>query len=218
MVIVVLAFFIALIALGAEPESSLKLVGRESFVEYLQTFGLKRILPEEEEEEEGIKVIDRQEDPKYEDAQEALWELQRQFEVWAADDSPWKTVFVTPYLYGSERRPLTEEEQAMLERFANRIIPLLLRRGCVISVGALFMCPEEQEADAAKRSLDAVRELRAMVLSFVAPDLQSKASDRMYSFCRRVGSDERAAEPLGSHLRIDVLVTRIPEKSFEAKP
>ena len=223
--ILLLAFFIALQSFAKEPEEGLFHSGRGSFVRALESFGIGPFIERRKRSgrqgAEGVRYTSkegqqtppdhRRIDPENDAARRAMMELQRRADVRAPETPGWNTIFVTPFEFGPHKQTLTEQEQAIVQRFAGHISLLIVRRGCVISVGASYVCADQDELGAARNALCVVAMIRETVLAHIPEHLRETARPRLYTFCQRKFPEGESAEEAVGELKLDVLVTGVSE-------
>mgnify|MGYP006296530553 CR=1 FL=1 len=228
--ILLLAFFIVLQAFAEEPQEGMFYAGQGSFRRALSTLGMGQVMARwgrssatgkptapylagQRNTQPGSRRID----PELENARQALQNLQQKFGVRKPKGGGWNAVLVTPFSYEEGKESLEEEEERFLREFTRDVLPLLIQRGCVISVGGLFTCPEKKLAPRANAALKAVEKLRTRMLGYLNDAQRKKTEGRIYSFCRRISSKKAKIEFPKGELRIDVFVTRSASPQNESK-
>ncbi len=228
--ILLLAFFIALQAFAPVQREGLFYAGRGSFVRALETFGLggvwermggglvpgpagpRYLTPEGQEEASRLRRIDAER----EQAQRALRELETRFDVSEPEKGAgWRVTFPTPFSYQKLDAPFEVEQEEFCRGLADRLEPLIAARGFVIRIGSVLRVPDGLEAAQTVRALEAAGLVRRKLINAMRPDLQAAAATRLYCFCRR--ATEEAAERRGppAQLRVDVMLTKPYVRHFE---
>ncbi len=219
-----LAFFIILQSLAPQQSPGLFYAGTGSFIAALETFGLQRFLTSG-----TMKVIKgksaprytqrgtrerppeyRRIDVEYEDAQRSLKELERKHRTEQSKDGGSYVVFVTPFSAGDVLAGRIDgAAEDFLRKLAVKTLPPLLLQGCVVGIGGMYSCSDEDELDVSIRARRAAEIVRHRLLSYMDPSLRARAASRVYSFCRRVYTTKEGGKGR-MEVRIDVLLTRVP--------
>jgi hypothetical protein len=218
-----LAFFIILQAFATVREEGMFYAGRGSFVRALETFGLGGVweraggrlpegqigpryrAPEGQDEPSGLRRIDAER----EEAQRALRQLEKEFDVREPRrGTGWRVTLPTPFSYMSWPEEFTAEHEAFCEQLAQRLEPLIVARGFVIRIGAIVRGRAEQEAELSLQALRAARSVRGKLMAHMAPPVQARAATRVYSFCRRAVAENGEARLPVTQLRVDIMLTK----------
>jgi hypothetical protein len=228
-----LAFFIIMQAFAESQDEGLFYAGQGSFIRAIETFGLGGVWPTMRTglpgtaigprytTAEGTKSVHRLRriDPELENAQQALQTLRDQFYTRTPTDAePWTVIFTTQASYGAGRLTLAPEDEEMLAEFARRLkgaVRTLLGQWCMVRIGAVIYCTEEEEPEHARAALDAVREVKTRLLDAMPPSLRRKASPRFYTFCRRSPPESRPDKLVAGQLAVAVMLTKYVSRTNE---
>jgi len=220
-----LAFFIILQAFASVQEPGLFYAGRGSFIRALETGGLggfwdrngsghdipRYLAPEGQTEAPRERRID----PEMEDGQQAAERLEQEAAVRGDTPPPGpRRVLSTPVVFGPAKSRLTEAEGRFLSDLAPHVAPLLRTEGCLVGVGATFVCSDRNEAAVTRRALRAASEVRRRLLEAAGPS-DRNAARVLYAFARReVPAPGDAPRPEGD-VRILLFLNRTAAPKVE---
>jgi len=217
--IILLAFFILLQTLETSKEKTKFKKGKGSFIRALETYGLGRVMgsdlprslsgarmPRMYAAETNRDGGDNPLNPEIQGASRSLKELRRQLQERGAPVPGRKVMLALPF--GGNGGPLMDHHRVYLEKFAHRLLPLLLGRNCIVNVAVLYRFGEGAALDAAQRASEMARAVRSELLSAAPPERREKAQRSTYSSCRPAPKDATGSRGVVS-VRLGVL---IPEK------
>ncbi len=219
--IILLAFFILMQTLETSKKRAKFKEGKGSFIRALETYGLGRVMgrnlpknlggarmPRMYAAESDRKGKERPLNPEIQGARRSLKDLRRQLQERSAP-LPGRRVMLGLPVAGNNGA-LTTSNRKYLEKFAHRLLPLLLGRKCIMNVAALYRAPEGDELDVAQRASEMARAARSELLSAVSPDRREMAQRSTYSSCRTAPQDATVDRGIVS-VRLGVLVPETDE-------
>jgi hypothetical protein len=172
--IILLAFFILLQTLETSKERARFRKGKGSFIRALETYGLGRVMGRElprsrsgarmprmyaTETEADSRSDEKPLDPEKQAAARAIEKLRRSLEDGSAPLPDRRVMLALPL--AADGGGLTEGRRSYLEKFAHRLLPLLLGRNCIVNVATLYRATDATEVRVARgagRTAHAVRE------------------------------------------------------------
>ena len=196
--ILLLAFFIILQAFAPKQEVGLFHVGQGSFVRALKTFGLGRVMGHYKRgrtrgslwphyyKDASPRARDgiRSRDPELDRARAAMSSLKDQMNQSENLGEGEATLLATSYSQQQSTESLRENDVEFLKALATRAMPVLLRRGCIVSFGGFYRAGKGDEAEAAREALALAEKAGSRVFEHLPVELKEKARQSTYTFCR----------------------------------